>query len=66
MVLCLLNKARHLAGEGKRVRVVTATALRKKYPGRIFVEAFSEKDVRDSLEWFNQVMLGRNLQHLDR
>lgn len=46
--------------------VVTATSLRKKYSGRVFVEAFSEKDLRDSLEGFNFVMLSKNIHQLDR
>lgn len=49
IVLRLLNKARHLAETANKVTVITATSMRKKYAGKIFVEAFSEKDVRDSL-----------------
>lgn len=35
--------------------VTSALALKKKYPGRIFVEAPSEQAVRESLEGFIDV-----------
>lgn len=65
-MLRLLNKARHVAETTNKVTVITATSMRKKYPGKIFVEAFSEKDIRDSLEGFNDVGLGRNMIQLDK
>lgn len=61
MVLKILNKARHLAGTTNRVTIVSALAMRKKFPGKIFVEAFSEKDIRDSLDGFNNINLGRKI-----
>ena len=39
MVLRILNKAKHLANTANRVPIISAMAI-KKYPGRIFVEAF--------------------------
>jgi hypothetical protein len=45
MVIKILNKAKHLANQPGQIRIVSAISLRKKYPGRIFVEAFSESDV---------------------
>jgi hypothetical protein len=46
MVLCILNKARYLKNTEERVKIVSCLAMKKKYPGRIFVEAFYEKDIR--------------------
>ena len=45
MALVILNKARHLAKTENKVTIISALAM-KKHPGRIFVEAMSEKDVR--------------------
>lgn len=37
IVIFLLNKARHLAETSEKVAVVTATSMKKKYSGKIFV-----------------------------
>ena len=37
----------------------SAMSLKKKYPGKIFIEAQSEKDVKDSLQGFIDVNVGR-------
>ena len=57
MVLCILNKARHLAKTANKVAIVSALSMKKKYPGRILVEAFNERDIRESLDGFNNVNL---------
>lgn len=66
IVIFLLNKAKCLADKSNKVTVITATAIKKKYSGKIFVEAFSQKDVRDSLEGFTNVRLGKDLVQLKR
>lgn len=45
--------------------IVSALAMRKKFPGKIFIEAFSPKDITDSLDGFTHVSLARNLTELD-
>lgn len=39
--------------------ITTAFSFKKKYPGKIFIEAATEKDVRDSLDGFVDVNLGQ-------
>lgn len=41
MVLSILNKARHLAETTNKLSIVTVSAMKKKFMGKIFVEAFS-------------------------
>lgn len=65
MVLKILNKAKIEADSQNRVTIVSALAMKKKFPGKIFIEAFHEKDVHDSLDGFNYVNLSRKLLELD-
>ena len=46
MVLKILNKARHMIETSKPVSIVSALSFKKRYPGKIFVEAYSERGVR--------------------
>ena len=41
MVLSILNKAKYLAETTKKLAIVTVSAMKKKFTGKIFVEAFS-------------------------
>ena len=61
MVLCILNKAKHVAKTENKVTIVSAMSMKKKYPGRILVEAFNERDIRESLDGFNNVNLGKKI-----
>lgn len=40
LVLSILNKAKHMAMDNKKMSIISVIALRKKYPGKLFVEAF--------------------------
>ena len=64
MVLCILNKAKHLAKTEDKVKIVSALSMKKKYPGRILVEAFSERDIKESLDGFNNINLGKKIVEL--
>lgn len=59
LVYCILNKASHLLNSAKKVTIVSALAMKKKFPGKIFVEAYDEKSIRDSLEGFVDINLGK-------
>ena len=65
MVLCILNKARHLAKTENKVTIISALSMKKKYPGRILVESHTEKDILDSLDGFNNVNLNKKIVELE-
>lgn len=39
--------------------------MKKKYPGRILVEAFTERDILESLDGFNNVNLNKKIAELE-
>lgn len=62
LVLNILNKARHFAKDPeKKLKIISVIALKKKFPGRIFVEAYEERHIYESLEGFNDVHLGKKI-----
>lgn len=55
LVMSILNKTafyEHTHNEKYKMQIGTAMALKKKYPGKIFIEALNEKAVKDSLQGF--------------
>ena len=55
MALSILNKSAYYQRTNKpayKIEVTSALALKKKYPGRLFVEAPSEAAIREGLEGF--------------
>lgn len=55
LVMSILNKTafyEHSHNEKYKMQIGTAMALKKKYPGKIFIEALNEKAVKDSLQGF--------------
>lgn len=58
MAYRILNKAAHLAKTEKKVTIVSALAM-KKFPGKLFLEAFEERHIRESLEGFVDLNLGK-------
>ena len=62
MVMSILNKTvyyERTKNEKFKMSIGTAMALKKKYPGKIFVEANSEKAVKESLQGFIDVNIAR-------
>lgn len=55
--MCILNKAKYCASNpGKYIcKIISAFASKKKHPGKIFVEAQNDKDVKNSLEGFTNI-----------
>ena len=41
------------------MEIGTAMALKKKYPGKLFIEALSDKAIKQSLEGFIDINTGR-------
>eukprot|EP00919_Chromeraceae_sp_WS-2016_P012346 GHVR01028813.1.p3 GENE.GHVR01028813.1~~GHVR01028813.1.p3 ORF type:complete len:101 (-),score=5.89 GHVR01028813.1:2274-2576(-) len=67
MTFCILNKGSYYAKTKNpkyRVAITSVLSLKKKYPGKIFIEAQCEKDIRDSLEGFIDINLHK-IQPLD-
>jgi hypothetical protein len=58
LALALVNKANYCHAHPGHYycRLISAFASRKKFPGKIFIEANSEKDAKDSLEGLTAVM----------
>lgn len=62
MVFAILKKAEHYRKTKNpkyKVQITSAMALKKKYPGKIFVEAANEKIIRESFDGFIDANLGK-------
>ena len=64
LVLKILNKTRILQETPNSIKVVSVLALPKRFPGKVFVEAFCEGDVKNAVEGFVHVKIKRELKVL--
>lgn len=61
LVLCILNKAKHCAQLKQRLKIVSVISIKKKYPGKIFVEAFSVDHVYEDLRGFDKIYFSKKI-----
>lgn len=58
LTLAILNKAAQLKDKkDKALTICSVMSMKRKFPGYIFVEAMTERDVKSSLEGFLDIML---------
>jgi len=65
LVIKILNKAKYFYNKPGQLSIVSAMSLKKKFPGRIFVEAFSDSDVYESLSGLNDIYFGKKILPLE-